>query len=58
MNTGGIWLFGKPDEIFIQDDVLYRRVYETEQVYRDERIMTKDEFLMCMKEWYKGDNNE
>lgn len=58
MNTGGRWLFGRPNDIIIKDDTLYRRIWETEQVCRDEKIMTKDEFLMCMKEWYKGDNNE
>lgn len=55
MNVGGCWVFGRPDDIYIENDVLYRRIYETEQTYHDERIMTKEEFLLCMKEWY---NNE
>ena len=58
MNTGGCWLFGRPDEIFIRDDVLYRRIYETDQVYHevyhDERVMTKKEFLLCIEEWYNN----
>lgn len=56
MNAGGCWIFGRPDEIFIENDVLYRRIYETEQTYHDERIMTKEEFLLCMERWYN--NNE
>jgi hypothetical protein len=55
MNVGGCWVFGRPDDIFIENDILYRRIYETEQTYRDERIMTKEEFLLCMKEWYKNE---
>ena len=55
MNIGGHWLFGRPDDIFIKNDILYRRIYETEHTYHDEKIMTKEEFLLCMKEWY---NNE
>ena len=51
MNIGGNWLFGKPDEIFIKNNSLYRRIYETEQVYRDEKIITKEEFLLCMERW-------
>lgn len=51
MNVGG-----RPDEVFIENDVLYRRIYETEQTYHDERIMTKEEFLLCMERWYN--NNE
>lgn len=52
MYIGGTWLFGKPD-VFIQDDVLYRRVYETEQVYRNEKIITKEEFIKCFDEWIR-----
>lgn len=52
MNIGGHWLFGRPDEIFIENDVLYRRIYETEQTYHDERVITKEEFLLCMERWY------
>ena len=33
------------DEIFIKDGILYRRIYETEQVYRDEKIITKEKYL-------------
>lgn len=55
MNAGGYWVFGRPDDVFIKNDILYRRIYETEQIYHDERIMTKEEFLLCMKEWYKNE---
>ena len=55
MNAGGHWLFGRPDEIFIENDVLYRRIYETEQTYHDERVITKEEFLLCVERWC---NNE
>ena len=58
MNVGGCWVFGKPDEIFIENDVLYRRIYETEQVYDDEIVMTRDEFMLCYNAWVKGDSDE
>lgn len=51
MNIGGHWL----DDIFIENDVLYRRIWETEQTYHDERVITKEEFLLCMERWC---NNE
>lgn len=41
MNIDGRWLFGRPDETYIENDILYRRIYETEQTYHDERIITK-----------------
>lgn len=42
---------GKPDDMFIKDDTLYRRIWETEQTYHDEKIITKNEFMLCMYEW-------
>lgn len=56
MNIGGRWLFGRPDEIYIENDILWRRVYETEQTYHIEMVITKKEFELCMKEW--GNKNE
>ena len=58
MNTGEMWLFGKPNEILIEGNKLIRRVYETEQVYTDKIILTRDEFMLCYNEWIKGDKNE
>lgn len=53
MPVGRIYLFGKSDNIFIEDDVLYRRIWETEQTYHDEKIMTKNEFIICYNTWIK-----
>ena len=58
MNVGGRWLFGRPNEIFIEGNKLIRRIYETEQVYNDEIVLTRDEFMLCYNEWVKGDKNE
>ena len=58
MNLRGGWLFGRPNEIFIDGNKLIRRIYETEQVYDDEIVLTKDEFLLCYNAWVKGENNE
>lgn len=55
MNIGGIYLFGKPNEIFIKYDTLYRRIWETKQTYHDEKVITKNELLLCMERWC---NNE
>ena len=44
------------DEIYIENDILWRKVYETEQTYHTEMVISKEEFLLCMKEW--GDKNE
>ena len=51
MNAGGQYLFGKPDETFIENDTLYRRIWETEQTYHDEIVITKEEFKMCYMAW-------
>ncbi len=58
MNTGGIWLFGRPNEILIEGNKLIRREYETEQVYTDNVILTRDEFLLCYNTWIKGEDKE
>lgn len=57
MNTS-MWLFGKPNEILIEGNKLIRREYETEQVYTDNVILTRDEFLLCYNTWIKGEDKE
>lgn len=50
----------RPDYLWIDEEnnILYRRVFETEQVYKDIKIMSKDEFTLCYDLWIKGDSYE
>ena len=57
MNVGGCWVFGRPDDVFIENDVLYRRIWETEQVIIHIPIITKEQFMLCYNTWVKGDKD-
>ena len=61
MYKKGTTLFGKPDEYKFKNNTLYRYVYSGEgrtEVVREEKVISKEEFVMCYKEWISGKENE
>ena len=60
MNAGGSrWLFGRPDEIHIENDTLFVYQYDVEDDNSVHRfpVITKEEFILCYNTWIKGENN-
>lgn len=58
MNTGSTYLFGKPDEYKIKNDILYRYEYINDTTCKETPIITKTEFLACYEAWVKAENEK
>ena len=48
---------GKEIDYCIDNNVLYKRVKETEQVIIHIPIITKEQFMLCYNTWVKGDKD-
>ena len=58
MNTGDKYLFGRPSELKIEDDVLYRYEFIDDTVAKKIPIIRKNEFMMCYESWVKAESED
>jgi hypothetical protein len=58
MNAGGKYLFGRPSEWEIEDDVLYRYDFISDTEAKKIPIISKNEFMMCYESWVKAESEK
>lgn len=56
MSTGSKYLFGRPDEYEIENDILYRYEDINDTTCKKTPIITKTEFLTCYEAWVKAES--